>query len=56
MENDFMTIKEVVEYLKVSESTVRRLLKSGELPYYRVGKHIRIKKNDLELLRKKKND
>jgi len=36
-----LTLREVAEYLAVSERTVRRLVAAGELPCLRVGSQIR---------------
>jgi excisionase family DNA binding protein len=49
--DDFLTVYEVSRHLKISPNTVRRLVKTGKLPYYRVGNQIRIKKADLEKFR-----
>jgi excisionase family DNA binding protein len=32
VEHELMTIKEVADYLRVSEATIYRLMKTGELP------------------------
>lgn len=41
---DIVTIKELIEFLKVSESTIRRAIDSGELKSFKVGKNIRIER------------
>jgi len=38
----FYTVREVAELLKVSQATIRRLIKAGKLEAYRVGKQLRI--------------
>ncbi len=43
-----MTVAEVAEILRVSNMTVYRLIKAGELPALRVGKNYRIREHDLE--------
>ena len=45
-----LTIPEVAETMKVSEPTVRRLIKRGLIAAYKVGDRgqLRIKENDLE--------
>ena len=43
----YLTIKEVQEEYKISRSTVYRLIEKG-LPVLKVGKSVRIKKEDLE--------
>ncbi len=47
---NLLTVPEVADTLKVSESTVRRLIKSGVLAAYRVGDRgqLRIEARDLE--------
>jgi excisionase family DNA binding protein len=42
------TIDEVAEVLKVSHSTVRRLIDSGHLKSVRIGGQIRIRQKDLD--------
>lgn len=49
-------IKDVKEALGVSDSTVRRLLKSKQIVSYRIGGQIKVKYQDLQdYLRKNKN-
>jgi excisionase family DNA binding protein len=43
----FLTPQEVSDLLQVSVYTVRRWIKQGELPAYKVGRLWRIKKDDL---------
>jgi excisionase family DNA binding protein len=42
-----MTVAEVADVLRVSNMTVYRLIKAGELPAIRVGKSFRIQQRDL---------
>lgn len=46
-----LTLQEVAEALKVSSKTVRRLIKRGELPGYRLGERgqLRVDERELEL-------
>jgi excisionase family DNA binding protein len=46
--NEFTTIRELAERLKVNMETVRRLIKKGELPIYKIGKSVRIRLTDVE--------
>lgn len=46
-EAPLMTVAEVAEVLRVSNMTVYRLIKSGELGAIRVGKNYRIRRADL---------
>lgn len=41
------TLDEVVSYLKVGKSTVRRWIQKGKLPSVKVGGRVRIKEDDL---------
>jgi excisionase family DNA binding protein len=45
-----LTLNEVIELLKVSESTARRWIKSGALPAFKLGEsgHLRVRAEDLE--------
>jgi excisionase family DNA binding protein len=45
--DDLLTTREVAEAIRVSTMTVYRLIKSGELPAIRVGRHLRIRRRDL---------
>jgi len=57
--NEFLTIKEICQVLKISRQTVYNMFKSG-LNYYKIQGSIRIKKEDLETFiskgRRGKND
>ena len=44
----FLTVREVASVLRVSNMTVYRLIKSGELPAVRVGKSFRLREEDLD--------
>lgn len=46
--DELLTIKEVAEFLKVSERTVRNWIDKGELKAFRFGLQYRIKKADFE--------
>ncbi len=48
MDTDIMTIREVAEYLKLTEKTTYRLAAEGELPGFKVGGSWRFKRKDLE--------
>lgn len=49
MDESFFTLKEVAELLRVSKLTVRRYVKAGSLPAYKLGRDLRIKKSELEV-------
>ena len=43
-----LTVGEVAAAIRVSNMTVYRLIKSGELPALRVGKNYRLRQSDVE--------
>lgn len=47
---ELLTVQEVADTMKVSEKTVRRLIKRGDLAAYKVGDRgqLRVKERDLE--------
>lgn len=45
--HDLLTAREVADVMRVSTMTVYRLIKSGDLPAIRVGKHLRIRERDV---------
>jgi len=49
---EFMTIKEAAIFIRCSPSTIRELVKSSQIPYYRIGKSakstILIQRKDLK--------
>ena len=40
-------IAQLAEYWQVSDETVRRMIRRGDLPAYYVGRNVRIKADDL---------
>ena len=47
-EPNFESVAEVAHDLGVSEKHIRRLMKNGELPFYRFGHAIRVNRQDKE--------
>ncbi|MEX2275647.1 MAG: helix-turn-helix domain-containing protein [Actinomycetota bacterium] len=43
-----LTVAEVADIMRVSNMTVYRLIKSGQLPAIRVGKNYRIRESEVE--------
>jgi excisionase family DNA binding protein len=43
-----LTVAEVAETMRVSNMTVYRLIKNGDLPALRVGKNYRIRESDVD--------
>ena len=48
MPTDILTIREVADYLKVTERTLYRLVQDGEVPGFKVGGSWRFRRDDLE--------
>jgi excisionase family DNA binding protein len=48
MMGPLLTVAEVAAVLRVSNMTVYRLIKAGDLPALRVGKNYRIRESELE--------
>lgn len=46
--NEYLTIKEVTVLMKVSRTTVYNWMNSGKLIFYKVGRLVRIKSEDLK--------
>ncbi|MCM3594192.1 helix-turn-helix domain-containing protein [Metabacillus idriensis] len=47
MEHEIMTISQVAEYLQISEMTTYKLVQEGKIPGFKIGRHWRVKKDDL---------
>ena len=45
---EFLTVADVAELLKLNQQTVRNWIDQGSLPAVRVGRRVRIKRSDLE--------
>lgn len=45
--DDLLTRAEVAQYLRVSDRTVSRLIRAGQLPASRIGRAVRIRQSDL---------
>ena len=48
MENDCLTPRECMNYLYIGKSTFYKLVNSGELPAFRIGKLWRVPKSGLQ--------
>ncbi|RJT28208.1 DNA-binding protein [Mesorhizobium waimense] len=48
MNTDVMTIREVAEYLKLTEKTAYRLAADGAIPGFKVGGAWRFRKGDID--------
>ncbi|MCL4546149.1 MAG: helix-turn-helix domain-containing protein [Deltaproteobacteria bacterium] len=56
MNEEFLSVKEIAEKLKISKMFLHRAIRKGELKAYRLGNKFRIKAEDLENFLKKKKD
>jgi len=45
---DYYTVNQTAGLLSVSTKTIRRLIKSGDIPYLRVGRIIRLSHKEIE--------
>ena len=48
LEDSLLTVGEVAQVMRVSNMTVYRLIKSGQMAAIRVGKNYRIRRRDME--------
>jgi excisionase family DNA binding protein len=60
MDHEFLTISEVAELLRVSESTIRSYIRNGQLPCLKLGNGrsaaVRIRRSDIDALVGRKGD
>jgi len=54
VENEYLTPKEVMNLLYIGRNTFYRLVNSGELPAFRIGKLWRVRRDDLQTFFKAK--
>lgn len=47
MDPEIMTISQVAEYLQISEMTTYKLVQEGKIPGFKIGRHWRVKREDL---------
>ncbi len=47
--NDTFNIKELAEYLKCSESLIRKYVRNKSIPYFRVGNRLFFRKETIDL-------
>ncbi len=48
MQTDIMTIREVADYLKLTEKTAYRLTAEGKIPGFKVGGSWRFRKSEID--------
>jgi len=49
-EHEILTVNQVAEYLQLSEMTTYKLVQEGRIPAFKIGRHWRIKRTDLNNL------
>ena len=52
-DEEYLTVEDIAKRLKVKEFTVRDWIRKRELPAYKVGRTLRIKKTDFDEFMKK---
>ena len=45
--SDILTIPEVAEYLKLSKSKVYKMVQRGDIPSFKIGKSVRLRRTDV---------
>lgn len=50
MEEEFLTVADVASLLKLNQQTVRNWIEQGRLPALRVGRRVRVRRSDLEVM------
>lgn len=50
MKREIMTVSQVAEFLQLSEMTTYKLIQEGTIPAFKIGRHWRIKREDLDEL------
>jgi len=49
-EHEYLTVAEIAEHFRVSDTTVRKLIKKRKLAAIKIGKNYRIRREDFERL------
>ncbi|AEI39277.1 helix-turn-helix domain-containing protein [Paenibacillus mucilaginosus] len=47
-DHEIMTVAQVAKYLQISEITTYKLVNEGAIPGFKIGRHWRVKKEDLQ--------
>ncbi|WP_347860798.1 helix-turn-helix domain-containing protein [Salimicrobium sp. PL1-032A] len=47
-EREIMTVAQVADYLQISEVTTYKLVQDGRIPGFKIGRHWRVRKEDLK--------
>lgn len=46
--SEVMTVKELAAYLKIPKSTLYKLVREGQMPSQKVGRHLRFRKETID--------
>ena len=46
---EIMTVTQVAEYFQISEMTTYKLVQEGTIPAFKIGRHWRVKRDDLDV-------
>lgn len=46
--NEVMTVDELAAYLKIPKSTLYKLVREGQIPSQKVGRHLRFRKETID--------
>ena len=49
-DEEFLTVAEIAERLKLNQQTLRNWIEQGQLPAVRIGRRVRIRRSDFERL------
>jgi excisionase family DNA binding protein len=50
IDDEFLTVAEIAELLKLNQQTLRNWIEQGQLPAVRIGRRVRIRRSDFERL------
>jgi excisionase family DNA binding protein len=45
---EIMTVNQVAEYFQISDMTTYKLVQEGTIPAFKIGRHWRVKRDDLD--------
>ena len=48
MDDPFLTVQELAEYLRVKKSWIYQKVHAKEIPYHKFGNHLRFKKSEID--------
>jgi excisionase family DNA binding protein len=47
-DDEYLTVKEIAEHLKLNQQTLRNWIDAGSLPAVRIGRRVRVRRTDLD--------